>query len=104
MLKSRAERIVEAAALLLAATIFVVLYTPVVVSTIFSLFEARSGHILWDTFTVKYYGTLWSNDSVIDALSNTAVVAGCAVLLASVLAVGLALYAQWPGAIGRGVL
>ncbi|HVY98908.1 MAG TPA: ABC transporter permease [Dongiaceae bacterium] len=104
MLKSRAERVVETAAFVLAAAIFVVLYAPVVVSAVFSVFETRAGRILWDTFTVRYYGTLWSNESVIDALSNTAVVALCAVLLAAVLAVGLALYAQWPGAVGRAPL
>jgi ABC-type spermidine/putrescine transport system permease subunit II len=104
MLKSRGERVVEAVAFVLAAAVFVVLYAPVVVSAVFSLFETRSGRILWDTFTVKYYGTLWSNESVMDALSNTAAVAFGSVLLASILAVGLALYTQWPGAMGRNLL
>src|SRR5689334_9043980 len=101
MPKSRAERIVEAAALLLAVLVFVVLYAPVVVSAVFSVFETRAGRILWETFTLRYYGTLWSNESVMDALSYTVVVALCSVVLASIAAVGLALYTQWQGAVGR---
>jgi ABC-type spermidine/putrescine transport system permease subunit II len=104
MPKSWGERIVESAAFVLAALVFLVLYAPVVVSAVFSLFETRAGRILWDTFTLRYYLTLWSNESVMDALSYTALVAVCSVILASIAAVGLALYSQWSGAVGRHAL
>ena len=42
--------------------------------------------------------------SVLSALSNTAIVAFASVVIASVLAVLLALYTEWEGAIGRRVL
>lgn len=50
------------------------------------------------------YVTLWSNTSVVDALTNTAIVALVSVAVACVLAVILALYTQWDGAIGRRAL
>jgi ABC-type spermidine/putrescine transport system permease subunit II len=81
-----------------------VLYAPILVSAVFSVVEVRRGDILWETFTFGRYVTLWSNASVMDALSNTATVALGSVALASVLAVGLALYTRWEGALGRNAL
>ncbi len=104
MPKSRGERIVELLTFALAALVFLVLYAPVIVSAVFSVFETQAGRILWDTFTTRYYVTLWSNESVMDALSYTVIVAMCSVVLASIAAVGLALYAQWSGALGRNAL
>lgn len=104
MLHTRGEKIAEGAAFILAVITFLVLYAPVIVSAVFSVVEIRRGKILWETFTFSHYLTLWSNASVMDALSNTAMVALCAVALASVLSVLLALYTEWNGAIGRGLL
>src|SRR5215475_6810028 len=104
MPKSRAERIVERVMMALAACVFLILYAPVIVSAVFSVFETRAGKILWDTFTTRYYVTLWSNESVMDALSYTFIVAICSVILASIAAVGLALYTQWSGAVWRNAL
>jgi ABC-type spermidine/putrescine transport system permease subunit II len=99
MLRSRGERIAEWVALALTAAVFLVLYAPIIVSAVFSVVEIRKGQILWETFTFSHYVTLWSNESVMDALSNTAIVALCSVAAAAVLSVLLALYTQWPGAI-----
>ena len=104
MLHTRGERIAERMALLLTAVTFLVLYAPVIVSAVFSVVELRRGKILWETFTFNYYVTLWSNASVMDALTNTAIVALCSVAFASIFAVLLALYTQWNGAIGRRLL
>jgi ABC-type spermidine/putrescine transport system permease subunit II len=84
--------------------VFALLYAPVFISVLFSLAEIRQGKILWETFSFRPYVTLWSNSSVIDALSNTAVVALVSVAIASLLAVALALYTEWEGAIGRRLL
>ena len=43
------------------------------------LVEIRQGKILWETFSFSPYVTLWSNPSVLSALSNTAIVALTAV-------------------------
>lgn len=104
LLRPRGERAAEFIAMLLTLATFLVLYAPVIVSAVFSVVEIRRGKILWDTFTVSHYWTLWSNASVMDALTNTAIVALCSVVIASVLAVVLALYTEWNGAIARGLL
>ena len=91
MLRSRAERIADMVTFALTAVTFLLLYAPIIVSAAFSVVEVRRGRILWATFTFRHYVTLWSNASVMDALSNTAIVASCSVVLASVLAVLLAI-------------
>lgn len=88
----------------LALIVFVLLYAPVFISTLFSLVEIRQGKIQWDTLSFNPYVTLWSNASVIDALTNTAIVAVVSVAASSVLAVILALYTEWDGAVGRKAL
>jgi ABC-type spermidine/putrescine transport system permease subunit II len=88
----------------LTVIVFTLLYAPVFISMLFSLVEIRQGKILWDTLSLSPYVTLWSNTSVIDALTNTAIVAIVSVAASSVLAVILALYTEWDGAIGKRAL
>ncbi|WP_373502664.1 ABC transporter permease [Aestuariivirga sp.] len=88
----------------LTVIVFVLLYAPVFISMLFSLVEIRRGKILWETLSFSPYVTLWSNTSVIDALTNTAIVAIISVIVASVLAVILALYTEREGAIGKRAL
>jgi ABC-type spermidine/putrescine transport system permease subunit II len=95
------ERRAEIATGILTALVFSVLYAPVIISVLFSLVEIRRGKILWETLSFEPYLTLWSNPSVLAALSNTAIVAVVSVAIASILAVILALYTEWSGAIGR---
>ena len=97
----RAARIVTG---VLTVAVFAVLYAPVFISVLFSLVEIRQGKILWDTLSFSPYVTLWSNPSVIAALSNTVLVAAISAVIASVLAVVLALYTEWEGVIGRRLL
>jgi ABC-type spermidine/putrescine transport system permease subunit II len=104
MVRSSLERLVELAAGLLTAFVLIVLYAPVAVSAVFSVVEIDRGAVRWDSFTLERYVTLWSNESVTDAVMNTVLVAGSAVATATTLAVLLALYVQWRGAIGRRVL
>ena len=84
--------------------VFAVLYAPLFVSLLFSLVEIKRGVIQWDTLSFSPYLTLWSNASVISALSNTAQVAVVSVVIACILAVALALYTESEGAIGRRVI
>jgi ABC-type spermidine/putrescine transport system permease subunit II len=100
-MRARSERNIEIAAGILTAAVFIILYAPVIISVLFSLVQIRQGQILWETLSFSPYVTLWSNPSVISALSNTAIVAVVAVAIASILAVLLALYTEWDGAIGR---
>ena len=103
-MRTRGEALAMWGTGLVTAAVFALLYSPVFISVLFSLVEIKQGKILWDTLSFRPYVTLWSNASVIAALSNTAIVAVCSVALASVLAVALALYTEWEGAIGRHAL
>lgn len=103
-MRTRGEKVAIRAAGLITVLVFVLLYSPVFISVLFSLVEIKQGKILWETLSLKPYATLWSNASVIDALSNTALVAFASVAVASALAVLLALYTEWEGAIGRRLL
>ena len=82
-LRTRGEIAAEIVAGVLTAVTFLVLYAPIVVSAVFSVVEIRRGRILWETFTLSHYVTLWSNGSVMDALSNTPIVTGLALLVTS---------------------
>ncbi len=98
------ERRAEIAAGILTAAVFVVLYAPLFISFLFSLVEINQGKIMWETLSFAPYVTLWSNPSVMSALSNTAIVAVVSVAFASVFAVLLALYTDWKDAVGRRIL
>jgi ABC-type spermidine/putrescine transport system permease subunit II len=103
-MRTTGERIAIWGAGLITIFVFALLYAPVFISMLFSFVEIRQGKILWETLSFAPYVTLWSNQSVLDALSNTAIVALTSVVFASILAVILALYTEWDGAIGRRVL
>jgi ABC-type spermidine/putrescine transport system permease subunit II len=89
---------------ILTAVVFAILFAPVIIGVLFSLVEIRQGKILWETFSLAPYATLWSNPSVLSALTNTAIVAAVSVAMASFLAVGLALYTEWRGAFAPRIL
>ena len=103
-MQNKSERIADLLAGILTVLVLCVLYTPVAISALFSVVEIKDGHILWDSFTLQHYVTLWSNPTVIDSLKNTAIVAGTSVFFATILAVGLALYVEWQGAVGKRTL
>jgi ABC-type spermidine/putrescine transport system permease subunit II len=100
-MQTSGERRAEIMTGVVTAIVFIVLYAPVIISVLFSLVEIRRGKILWETLSFEPYVTLWSNPSVLAALSNTAIVAFVSVILASMLALLLALYTQWSEAIGK---
>lgn len=95
------ERIVELLAGVLTALVLLVLYSPVLINALFSVVKLDDGRILWESFSLEPYRTVWLDVDVIAALRNTAVVAIAAVGVATVLGVAFALYADREGAIGR---
>ncbi len=103
-MQNPSERIADFLAGILTALVLCILYAPVAISALFSVVEIKAGHILWDSFTLQNYVTLWSNPTVIDSLKNTAIVAVTSVFFATILAVCLALYAEWQGAVGKRIL
>ena len=104
MRPSLGERLTVILAGILTALIFLILYSPVIISALFSVLQTKQGVIQWNTVSFGPYFTLWSNDSVLAALYNTGLVALISVIVACILAVTLALYTQWEGAMGRHVL
>jgi len=98
---TKQERHAEIAAGTLTAVVYIILYAPLFISFLFSLVEIHQGRIMWETLSFAPYVTLWSNPSVMAALSNTAIVAIVSVGFASVFAVFLALYTEWKDAVGR---
>ena len=98
---SRAERLTDLLLGLLAGATFLVLYAPVLIGALFSLVTVDRAGIHWETATFAWYGKLLDNQSILDAIRTTAIVGGIAVCLASVLAVALALYVEWEGALFR---
>jgi ABC-type spermidine/putrescine transport system permease subunit II len=103
-MRTRGEKLALWVTGLLTLAVFAILYSPLFISVLFSLVEIRRGDIQWETLSFTPYLTLWSNTSVIDSLSNTAVVAIISVAVASILAVLIALYTEWEGAVGRRAL
>ncbi|MEO6608602.1 MAG: ABC transporter permease [Aestuariivirga sp.] len=101
---SLGERLAFISAGVLTALVFLVLYSPVIISALFSALQTKQGVIQWNTISFSPYFSLWSNESVLTALYNTGVVAVISVIVASVLSVALALYTEWEGALGRRML
>jgi ABC-type spermidine/putrescine transport system permease subunit II len=98
---TRGERIVDALLWIVAGVSFLILYAPVLIGALFSLVEVQRGEVLWHTATLAWYGELWRNQSILDAIRLTLLVAGISVVVASILAVVLALYVHAENATGR---
>lgn len=99
-MKGRGERAVEAAAGVFTLLVLLVLYAPVFVNALFSVVKLEKGRIDWSSFSLAPYASVWADETVRDALRNTAVVALVAVTVATLLALAFALYSEWDGAVG----
>jgi ABC-type spermidine/putrescine transport system permease subunit II len=73
----------------------------VLINALFSVVQLDDGQIVWDSFSLTPYRSVWTDADVIDALRNTGTVAVVAVGVASLLAIALSLYTNREGAIGR---
>ena len=100
-MRSPSERIVELGAGVFTALVLLILYSPVVINALFSVVQSQDGQILWNSFSLAPYRSVWSDADVITALRNTGTVALVAVGAATFLAVAFALYTDRKGAIGR---
>jgi spermidine/putrescine transport system permease protein len=75
---------------ILFATIFFVLYAPIITMIAFSFNTDKRG-IVWSGFTLDNYGKAWNNASLIDALTNSIVIALIATVFATILGALVAL-------------
>ncbi|MCC6313304.1 MAG: ABC transporter permease [Thermomicrobiales bacterium] len=100
-MRSRGERAVDLIAALFVALVLLALYSPVLINALFSVVALDDGRIVWESFSLAPYRSVWSDPDVIASLRNTVQVALFAVGAATVLAVLFALYTDREGAVGR---
>ena len=100
-MRSPLERLVEWIAGVFTAVVLLVLYSPVIINALFSVVQIDDGRVIWESFSLAPYRTVWADADVIAALRTTVIVALAAVVVATVLGVAFALYAGRDGAIGR---
>ena len=75
---------------LLFAFIFFLLYTPIVTLVAFSFNTDKRG-IVWRGFTLDNYVKAWNNDALIEAMTNSLMIAFFATIIATVLGALVAL-------------
>lgn len=79
------------------ALVFLALYVPIALVVLLSVFRTRRGEIQWDSFSLRWYADLLSNEEILAALGTSLVVGFAATLAALALATALALYVNAPG-------
>lgn len=83
---------------LYTALIFVFLYAPILVLVVFSFNDSKSRSI-WGGFTFKWYGRLMQNTEILNALTNTLLIAVltavAATLLGTAAAIGINGMNKW---------
>jgi spermidine/putrescine transport system permease protein len=72
---------------------FVFLYAPIVILIVFSFNDSKR-NIVWRGFSTKYYAEAWQDASLIEAFTNTLVIAIVATIISTVIGALLAL-ALW---------
>jgi spermidine/putrescine transport system permease protein len=97
MIRSRLVNILLA---LVTAIVFVILYGPILVPIVSSFFQVKGGNVQWDQASLSAYGALAANDGIMEAVKNTLLVGGSAVLLS--LALGTLLAFHYHGGQSRG--
>ncbi len=78
------SRVPDRALFAVAAVIYLFLYAPIVVLMLFSFNSANSTQI-WEGFSLRWYGDLVSNQSVLDAFRTSMIVGVSATAIATVI-------------------
>jgi putative spermidine/putrescine transport system permease protein/spermidine/putrescine transport system permease protein len=95
------ERITVAFLWIIGAFAFVVLYAPALIVISLSFFGMKNHQIDWSDFSLKWYGKFADNSQLLDALGNSLLVGVCAVVIATVISLGLAYYMKTGARSGR---
>ncbi|MGD9949257.1 MAG: spermidine/putrescine ABC transporter permease PotC [Desulfobulbus sp.] len=69
---------------LYAALVYAFLYLPLVVVAVFSFNDSKYS-LAWHGLTLKWYGKLWQNSSLMSAALNSLFIAACAATVATLL-------------------
>jgi spermidine/putrescine transport system permease protein len=78
------QRFSKVIALLYAVLVYSFLYVPIVILVVFSFNQSKLNAV-WTGFTFEWYGKLWSNSHVLDAVEVTLIVAFISVVIATML-------------------
>ena len=78
--------------------IFIFLYAPIVVLMVFSFNDSKS-RVVWNGFTLSWYERLFHNEEILNALTNTLIIAVitavCATILGTAAAIGIRGMNKW---------
>jgi ABC-type spermidine/putrescine transport system permease subunit II len=77
----RLSRLAIVALSAIAAFVVLLLYGPLAVAIFFSFFRLERNEVQWDSFSLDAYTSLFHNEAVLDALTNTLIVGVSAVAL-----------------------
>ena len=77
-------RLLDAGLGIWTGVVFLFLYLPILVLVVYSFNESRL-NVVWEGFTLDWYGRLWDNTRIARALKNSLVVAGFTTVLSVVL-------------------
>lgn len=77
-------RLLEAGLGAWTVLVFGFLYLPILVLVVYS-FNASRLNVVWEGFTLDWYGRLWNDTRIVRALKNSLIVAGCTTVLSVVL-------------------
>lgn len=83
-------RVLEAGLGAWTVVVFLFLYLPILVLVVYS-FNASRLNVVWEGFTLDWYGRLWDDTRIMRALKNSLIVAGCT----TVLSVALGTVGAW---------
>ncbi|MBM3873187.1 MAG: ABC transporter permease [Verrucomicrobia bacterium] len=83
-------RLLEAGLGAWTVVVFLFLYLPILVLVVYS-FNASRLNVVWEGFTLDWYGRLWDDTRIMRALKNSLIVAGCT----TVLSVALGTVGAW---------
>ena len=64
--------------------ILLLMYAPILTLIAFSFNDSRR-NIVWKGFTLKYYGVAWNNSSLVEAFTNSIVIAVMCTVMATIL-------------------
>lgn len=78
--------------------IFIFLYAPIVVLMVFSFNDSKS-RVVWNGFTLSWYERLFQDKEILNALTNTLIIAVitaiCATILGTAAAIGIRSMNKW---------
>jgi spermidine/putrescine transport system permease protein len=77
-------RLLDAGLGIWTGLVFLFLYLPILVLVVYSFNDSRL-NVVWEGFTLDWYGRLWDNTRIARALKNSLVVAGFTTVLSVVL-------------------